>query len=219
MFFGFQYFFCDIDGAIFTLFEGSAHIFTDDTDAEQLNAAQQKNQNDDGCIAGDINAKEQFFADYPDQIQHRRHSRKAAAEHGKAQGSGGEADDAFNCIIEQLPEIPFRGAMGSFAGSVGNEFRFIANPCEDALGEAVILAKLQDALCHRAAEGAKIAGIGLERDFGQLVDDIIEAVFSPVEIGSVQVRKSGKRSVKLIGERCAVTINPDTGDLIQTNPL
>ena len=57
------------------------------------------------------------------------------------------------------------------------------------------------------------------RRSGVDVDDIIEAVFSPVEIGSVQVRKSGKRSVKLIGERCAVTINPDTGDLIQTNPL
>ena len=57
------------------------------------------------------------------------------------------------------------------------------------------------------------------RRSGVDVDSIVEAVFRPVEIGSVQVRKSGKRSVKLIGEKCVVTINPDTGELIQTNPL
>lgn len=57
------------------------------------------------------------------------------------------------------------------------------------------------------------------RRSGVSVDSIVETVFHPLEIGDVQVRKSGKRSVKLIGENCAVTINPDTGMLIQTNPL
>ena len=57
------------------------------------------------------------------------------------------------------------------------------------------------------------------RRSGVEVDSIVEAVFHPVEIDNVKVRKSGKRSVKLIGEKCAVTINPDTGELIQTNPL
>jgi len=57
------------------------------------------------------------------------------------------------------------------------------------------------------------------RRSGVSVDSIVETVFRPLEIGSIQVRKSGKRSVKLIGEDCAVTINPDTGMLIQTNPL
>lgn len=57
------------------------------------------------------------------------------------------------------------------------------------------------------------------RRSGVDVNAIIDAVFNPVEIGAVQVRKSGKRSVKLIGKKCAVTINPDTGELIQTNPL
>lgn len=57
------------------------------------------------------------------------------------------------------------------------------------------------------------------RRSGVDVSAIIDAVFDPIEIGAVQVRKSGKRSVKLIGTKCAVTINPDTGELIQTNPL
>ena len=57
------------------------------------------------------------------------------------------------------------------------------------------------------------------RRSGVEVDSIVEAVFNPVDISNAQVRKSGKRSVKLIGEKCMVTINPDTGELIQTNPL
>ncbi len=57
------------------------------------------------------------------------------------------------------------------------------------------------------------------RRSGVDVGSIVETVFNPVEIGNVQVRKSGKRSVRLIGAKCVVTINPDTGELIQTNPL
>ena len=57
------------------------------------------------------------------------------------------------------------------------------------------------------------------RRSGVDVQDIIDTVFAPDEIKPVVVSKSGKRSVKLIGRKCAVTINPDTGMLIQTNPL
>ena len=57
------------------------------------------------------------------------------------------------------------------------------------------------------------------RRSGVEIEDIENAIFNPLEIGAVQTRKSGQRSVKLIGEKCAVTINPDTGMLIQTNPL
>ena len=57
------------------------------------------------------------------------------------------------------------------------------------------------------------------RRSGVEVDAIKNAVFTPEKIGDVVVRKSGQRSVKLIGKDCVVTINPDTGELIQTNPL
>lgn len=55
------------------------------------------------------------------------------------------------------------------------------------------------------------------RRSGVEVDDIKEALFSPERICPVMVRKSGQRSIKFIGKNCAVTINPDTGMLIQTN--
>ena len=54
---------------------------------------------------------------------------------------------------------------------------------------------------------------------GVEVDAIKNAVFTPEKIGDVMVRRSGQRSVKFIGKDCVVTINPDTGELIQTNPL
>ena len=62
-------------------------------------------------------------------------------------------------------------------------------------------------------------GLQIIRRSGVEFDDIRDAIFNPEEIGSVLIRKSGKRSVKLIGKKCAVSINPDTGELIQTNPL
>lgn len=56
------------------------------------------------------------------------------------------------------------------------------------------------------------------RRSGVDVDDIKEALFHPESIGPVLTRKTGQKSVKFIGTRCAVAINPESGLLIQTNP-
>ncbi len=53
---------------------------------------------------------------------------------------------------------------------------------------------------------------------GVEIDDIKAALFTPERVDPPVVRKDGKRSVRYIGPNCAVTLNPDTGDLIQTNP-
>ena len=53
---------------------------------------------------------------------------------------------------------------------------------------------------------------------GVSVDDVEDALFEPIKEGEVLIRSDGKRSVKLVGRRCEVAINPDTGTLIQTNP-
>lgn len=57
------------------------------------------------------------------------------------------------------------------------------------------------------------------RRSGVEIEDIKSALFNPVDIGKVKTRKDGKRSIKLYGDKCAVAINPDTGELIQVNPL
>ena len=56
------------------------------------------------------------------------------------------------------------------------------------------------------------------RRSGVDINDIKDTLYNPVEIYPVRVSQSGRKSVKLNGKNCSVTINPDTGILIQTNP-
>lgn len=53
---------------------------------------------------------------------------------------------------------------------------------------------------------------------GVTLEDIADALFNAQRIGQAVTRSDGKKSVKLYGARCVVSINPDTGELIQTNP-
>lgn len=55
------------------------------------------------------------------------------------------------------------------------------------------------------------------RRSGVSVDDIKDALFAPESVDPPAVRENGKRSVRYISKNCVVTINPDTGELIQTN--
>lgn len=56
------------------------------------------------------------------------------------------------------------------------------------------------------------------RRSGVEIESIKSAIFSPARIDEPKVSKAGVRSVRYIGKSCVVTINPDTGVLIQTNP-
>ena len=56
------------------------------------------------------------------------------------------------------------------------------------------------------------------RRSGVEIDDIKDALFSPVFIGERTVKENGKPSIRFSGSKCHVSINPDTGELIQTNP-
>lgn len=58
---------------------------------------------------------------------------------------------------------------------------------------------------------------GEKRD-GVTLEDIKQAVTKGTP-GKYQIDKDGKPSIVFIGERCKVSINPDTGELIQTNKL
>ena len=56
------------------------------------------------------------------------------------------------------------------------------------------------------------------RRSGVEIDDIADALFNPESIDDPVKRANGKTSVRFIGTKCVVTINPDEGLLIQTNP-
>lgn len=105
-------------------------------------------------------------------------------------------------------------------------------------------ARIESEIVGRMVNSIKITGQSkhfLERVFGTMVDpekykkdlqtvrrsgvsleSVMEALFNPVEIRDVRTttRKGvARRSQKFVGKSCVVTVNPDTGILIQTNPL
>lgn len=55
------------------------------------------------------------------------------------------------------------------------------------------------------------------RRSGVEIDDIEATLFSAGTADPPATRFDGMRSVRFIGEHCVVTVNPDTGELIQTN--
>ena len=57
------------------------------------------------------------------------------------------------------------------------------------------------------------------RRSGVELEDVEEALFAPISVSNVITRSDGLRSVVFWGSNCAVTVNPDTGQLIQTNPI
>lgn len=56
------------------------------------------------------------------------------------------------------------------------------------------------------------------RRSGVEITDIKDALFSKSSAVNVTLRNNGKTSVKFTGENCMVTLNPETGILIQVNP-
>ena len=53
---------------------------------------------------------------------------------------------------------------------------------------------------------------------GVSAEDILESLANPVKVNEIKTSKNGQRSQKYVGEKATVTINPDTGILIQCNP-
>ncbi len=53
---------------------------------------------------------------------------------------------------------------------------------------------------------------------GTPLEDVFDCLNNPVEIQPTKVNQNGERSFVVVGHRAKVSINPDTGILIQTNP-
>ena len=158
--------FGNIYGSTFALLEDAAHIFADDADANQLDATQQQDQHNDTGVARNRDTPDQFLQHHHDQIDHGCEGGDATKKGGKPQRRRGVADNAFDGIVEQFPEIPLCGACMALTGGVGDELGVKPYPCENALGEAVIFCKFQNAVPYAAAESAKIAGIRLQLNLG-----------------------------------------------------
>lgn len=156
----------NIHGPSFALFKGSSYIFTDNSDAEQLHTAQKQNQNDYGCVSGDVNTGNELLQQYNKQIKKCRYRGEATQEGGNPQRLGGIPHNAVNGIVEELEEVPFADSGHALTGYIGNKAGVVAHPGENALGEPMILSKRQNTLRHTSAEGTEVTGVRLQTHIG-----------------------------------------------------
>jgi len=70
-------------------------------------------------------------------------------------------------------------------------------------------------LSHHGVE--RFIGDG-EKRIGVSVESVSDALSNPLEIKDVKTDKLGRKSQKFVGEKATVSINPETGNIIQTNP-
>lgn len=60
-------------------------------------------------------------------------------------------------------------------------------------------------------------GTGRPRN-GVALEDVFDCIENPVAIEPIRIGENGKPSFCVVGRRAKVSVNPDTGDLIQVNP-
>ena len=65
---------------------------------------------------------------------------------------------------------------------------------------------------------ARVIGSVSQRRNGVEISDVIDALKNSVKVDAVATNQNG-RSQRFIGNRAAVTVDPDTGILIQTNSI
>lgn len=53
---------------------------------------------------------------------------------------------------------------------------------------------------------------------GVALEDVFDCIENPVEIGPIKIDKDGKPSFCVVGRGAKISINPDTGNLIQISP-
>ena len=74
-------------------------------------------------------------------------------------------------------------------------------------------------------EISELSHHGIERFIGDgekrkcvLVEDVRNALIKPLDIKEIKIDNLGRKSQKFIGEKATISINPETGNIIQTNP-
>ena len=158
------------------MLEGTAHIFPDDADADELDGCEEQDEHDDGGVARHVDTVDECPQQHHDQVDNRRQGCAAAQVGGQPQGSSGVADDALNGVVQQFPEIPLGGPGVPLAGGIGNVAGIVTHPGENAFGEPVVFGQFQNTVPDAAAKGTEIAGIRVQLHGGHFVDDAVKAL-------------------------------------------
>lgn len=104
-------------------------------------------------------------------------------------------------------------------GNYRNQYELVQNEVVGIKTPNGILIKRQSVhFLQRVLGTATDPGHEYRTRSGVSIEDIKEALQHPTLIGPCKTSKSGKRSIKFVGKNCEVSVNPDDGTLIQTNP-
>src|SRR4249919_4039201 len=127
----------EVEGALLGLLVQTAEVFADGAQGDELHAAQEEDHGHHRRPARHRVAPQHRLHDDPEAIAE-GDQRGGHADVGRhAQRGGGEAGDAFDREVPQLPEIELARARRARLATVGNGDLAEANPTEQALHEAI----------------------------------------------------------------------------------
>src|SRR3954468_16856184 len=120
----------------------TAEIFADDTERDQLNAAEKKHDDHQRWIAAYRIAIDQRLAEHPD-AEHEREQRRRDADVGrKLQRRAAERGDPIDREIPQAPVVPFGFAGVARVAVIDDRQLAEADPGEKSFHEPLTLAHL-----------------------------------------------------------------------------
>ncbi len=168
-------FFCDdINGAAFGFQICLGEILSQDAGAEELDAAEEEDDADEGGPALDGIAGEEVARDDESDGDEGKQATEKAANRREDERLGGEGDDAFDSVGEKFPEAPLR-----FTGNTRYVFKFDpfgaeANPAEKTLGETVVFANGEESVHKFAIHQPVVARAVDEIGIGDTVHEAVE---------------------------------------------
>jgi len=149
----------EIEGAALGFVEDAAEILADDAERHQLHAAEEQHHGQQAGIAGDRVAEHQRAYDQLQRVEGRE-DRGGETQIGRdLQRPHGEAGDALQAEVPELPVVPLRRAGRARRTVIQHRDGREADPGKQPLHEAVLLAQRQQRIDGAAAHQPEIAGV------------------------------------------------------------
>ena len=153
----------------------AAHVLAHDAEREQLDAAEQRDEDDDRRVACREVLRARELEDQVDQCEQERGEREQDAGHrDEVQRPAREPDHAVHADEDRAEErVVLR--LAGLAGVAVVEHRCLAeaDEADESAQEAMGLVERDDVVDHAAGHQAEVAGVRRDVDLGDAVDDLV----------------------------------------------
>ncbi len=169
----------EIEGALLGFGVDAADVFTEDAEAEKLDAGHEEHADEGEGPAADPLVGEDADDEGVDDAGEGDEGGAEADKGDDAEGDGGEADNAVDGEGEHFADGVLGGA-GVAAGAVVVEADLgIADPAGHAAEEALALGHAAEGVDDAAIDEAEVAGVEGNLDVGEAVDGEVEEAGGP----------------------------------------